>query len=244
MSPSTTPLDGDDFTAMATATSATIDVNAGILSSLDALSGDGDHGANVQRAMTRARIVVDELPTPAPAAVLGALAAACAETMAGAAGAVFAAFFGGAAAAIGDEPIVDADALSGMFAAGLQRVQRVGGAAVGDKSIVDALAPAVDAAESMSARTADVVAVLSSAATAARAGAEATNGMSARVGRARYAESGGRGSPDPGAVTIALVLESWVDAIGGRRRIDQGVEQPRSVDASPESTDRSLSGRQ
>jgi dihydroxyacetone kinase-like protein len=215
-------LDGDDFAAMVNATARVIDANVSSLSRLDAVSGDGDHGANARRALTQARTLVGELPARSPAAVLDALAEACGETMAGAAGAVFAAFFAGASAAIADSPTVDARALSEILAAGLQRVQRVGGAAVGDKSIVDALAPAVDAAESTSARTADVAAVLSSAATAARAGAEATSRMSASVGRARYAESGGHGFPDPGAVTIALMVESWADTVGERRRIGPG----------------------
>ena len=54
MNPSTAPLDGDDFAAMAVAMADAVNDNAGMLSSLDAVSGDGDHGANVQRAMTRA----------------------------------------------------------------------------------------------------------------------------------------------------------------------------------------------
>jgi dihydroxyacetone kinase len=244
MNSSTTSLDGDDFAAMVTAALAAIDANATTLSNLDAISGDGDHGANVQRAMGRARALVDELPVRTPAAVLDALAKACGETMGGAAGAVFGAFFSGAAMEIGDQPTVSADALGRVFAAGLTHVKRVGGADRGDKSMVDALAPAVEATESAWVSTADVAAVMSSAAMAARSGAQATSGMAARVGRARYAETGGHGTADPGAMTIALMFESWADAIGERRHIGPRVGPPRTVDASPESPDRSSTGRQ
>ena len=180
-----------------------------------------------------------QLAEPSPISVLEAVADACGEAMAGASGAVFAAFFGGAARSIGERSTVDAVGLAGMLAAGLRRVRHVGGADVGDKSIVDALAPAADAAETTAARTSDVVAVLAAAATAARDGAKATTGMVARVGRARYAESGGQGSEDPGATTIALVLESWAEVIGERRRFGQRDDQPRSLGVSPGSKDRS-----
>ena len=224
---------------MVNAAADVIDANAGALSRLDAVNGDGDHGANAQRALTQARSVACQLDDPSPASVLEAVADACGETMAGASGAVFAAFFAGAARSIGDHSTVDAPALADMLAAGLQRVRDVGGADVGDKSIVDALAPAADAARATAARTSEVASVLAAAATAARDGAKATTSMVARVGRARYAESGGQGSEDPGAVTIALLLESWAEAINERRRLSSRGEQPRSLGVSPGSRDRS-----
>ena len=116
-------LDGDDFAAMVNAAADVIDANAGALSRLDAVNGDGDHGANAQRALTQARSVACQLDDPSPASVLEAVADACGETMAGASGAVFAAFFAGAARSIGDHSTVDALALAGMLAAGLQRVR-------------------------------------------------------------------------------------------------------------------------
>lgn len=236
-------LDGDAFRVLVAATAEVIDANAGALSQLDAVSGDGDHGANAHRAMKRARVLVDELAAKSPGAVLGAVASACAETMAGAAGAVFAAFFGGAAATFGDERSVDASRLAMSLTAGLQRVQRIGGAAIGDKTIVDALAPAVAAAESASSHGADVGMVLAEAAKAARAGAEATSELAANVGRARYAESGGRGFADAGATTIALILESWADAVGSPRSdLNLGNNNEPSA-ASPASTDQLSNGR-
>jgi phosphoenolpyruvate---glycerone phosphotransferase subunit DhaL len=239
MTAADTRLDGDDFAAMIIAAADVVDANVGALSRLDAVTGDGDHGANAQRAMTQARHLVDQLAEPAPASVLDVVAGACGEAMAGASGAVFAAFFGGAARSIEDRSTVDALGLAGMLAAGLRRVRHVGGADVGDKSIVDALASAAVAAETTVTRTPDVAAVLAAAATAARHGAQATAGMVARVGRARYAESGGQGSADPGAMTIALLLESWAGVISERRRLDPRDDQPRSLGVSPGSKDRS-----
>ena len=225
---------------MVIAAADVVDANVGALSRLDAVTGDGDHGANAQRAMTQARHLVDQLAEPAPASVLEAVAGACGEAMAGASGAVFAAFFGGAARSIGDRSTVDALGLAGMLAAGLQRVRHVGGADVGDKSIVDALASAADAAETTVTRAHRTWRRCWRRRRPQRVyGAQATTGMVAKVGRARYAESGGQGSADPGAMTIALLLESWAEVISERRRFDPRDDQPRSLGVSPGSKDRS-----
>ncbi len=237
-------LDGDSFCAMVVASADFIEANAALLSRLDAVSGDGDHGANAQRAMNQARTSLAALEVTSPASVLGALASACAEAMGGASGAVFAAFFAGVADAIGDRPTVDAFVLAGSLTAGLERVQRIGGAEPGDKTVVDALAPAVAAAESASQRGTDVGELLGAAATAARAGAAATRELAAKVGRARYAESGGRGTADAGATTIALMFESWAAAVDVRRC--SGLASDNSNDpsaVSPGSRDLRSSGR-
>lgn len=244
MSSSGVPLDGDSFCAMVVASADVIETNAAFLSRLDAVSGDGDHGANAQRAMNQTRTSLDALDVKSPALVLGALASACAEAMGGASGAVFAAFFAGVAASIGDESTVNALALADSLAAGLERVQRIGGAEVGDKTVVDALAPAVAAAASASRRGTDVGELLAAAATAARAGADATRELAANVGRARYAEAGGRGTADAGATTIALMFESWADAVDSRRLSDLSFYNSNDPSAvSPGSTDRRSNGR-
>ena len=91
------------------------------------------------------------------------------------------------------------DALSGPLPAALTkavgRISQIGGAKAGDKTMLDALIPA--------SQTADV----GTAARAARAGAESTRAMEARRGRARHVEGKGVGHLDPGAVSVAEILE-------------------------------------
>lgn len=245
MSSSGVVLDGNSVRAMVVAAADVIDTNAAFLSRLDAVSGDGDHGTNAQRAMNETRTSLEALDVKSPGSVFGAVASACAEAMGGAAGAVFAAFFAGLAATIGDESTVNAFALADALAAGLERVQRIGGAEVGDKTVVDALAPAVAAADSASRRSTDVGELLDAAATAARAGADATMDLAASVGRARYAETGGLGTADAGATTLALMFESWATTVDARRRSDLSFESSNDPSAmSPGSTDHRSSGRQ
>lgn len=237
-------LDGDTFYAMVLASADVIETKATLLSRLDAVSGDGDHGVNAQRAMNQARIALAGLKVMSPASVLSVLASACADAMGGASGAVFAAFFGGVADAIGDRATVDTLVLAGALGAGLERVQRIGGAQPGDKTVVDAIAPAVAAAESASRCGTDVVELLTVAATAARAGADATRELAASVGRARYAEAGGRGTADAGATTIALMFESWANTVDSRGYSHLTFDNSNDPSAmSPGSTDLRSSGR-
>jgi phosphoenolpyruvate---glycerone phosphotransferase subunit DhaL len=84
------------------------------------------------------------------------------------------------------------------FERGAQRVARVGKARAGDKSMLDALLPAGAAFKDGG---------FAAAAVAASQGAAATIPMAAQRGRARYIENGGAGQIDPGAVSIALMVE-------------------------------------
>jgi len=85
------------------------------------------------------------------------------------------------------------------LAAGLERMQKYGGASLGDRTMLDALIPAVTALQTGS---------LQQAAKAAREGADATRAMPAKAGRAAYVPQDQlRNIPDPGAEAIARLLE-------------------------------------
>jgi len=83
-------------------------------------------------------------------------------------------------------------------------ISALGQAKPGDKTILDALHPAVEALRQGQG--------LGAAAKAARAGAEATAQMVARVGRASRLGERSRGLADPGATSLALILESAASA--------------------------------
>ena len=68
--------------------------------------------------------------------------------------------------------------------------------------------PAVDALEAALAAGLDVGTALERAATSARAGAEATDGMVAKRGRAAYTGDRSRDSVDAGAVGVAVIFEA------------------------------------
>src|SRR4051812_28551304 len=158
------------------------------LSELDRRSGDGDFGTNVAAALARARSGAAGADSAAGvfAAVSKAFLAA-----GGTSGPLFGMFF---------RELGRADDLAAGAAAGLEAVQRLGGAQVGDKTMVDALSPAAAALARGDS--------LADAARAARAGADSTADLVARRGRASYVGEAARGVLDPGAVTVALFFEA------------------------------------
>ena len=165
-----------------------VDAAHGALTRLDQLSGDGDFGDNLAGGLRRAR--------QGAGADLAAAADAFLDGVGGTSGPLFGLVFRALADDEGDPA-----GLGTALATALASVQRVGGAQVGDRTLVDALSPAADAARAAGGSGAAVA-----AARAAIEGASGTASIRARRGRASYVGQRAIGSPDPGAVGIALLL--------------------------------------
>ena len=93
-----------------------------------------------------------------------------------------------------------------MLADGMAGVQERGKAQVGDKTVIDVLAPATEkAAEMQDARLGEA---LEAVAEAASEGMESTKNLVATLGRAKTLGERSLGHPDPGAVSMYLILKS------------------------------------
>ena len=166
---------------------------------LDAAAGDGDHGVTMALAARAVRKALDDSPDAAGADLLTKVAMAL-GSVGGASGPIYSSATLAVAAKMraGErEPVVLAEAAESAIA-------KLGGAKPGDKTILDALHPAVEALRAGG----DVRA----AASAAREGAEATAQMVATVGRAGRLGERSRGLADPGATSLAIILEALVHA--------------------------------
>jgi dihydroxyacetone kinase-like protein len=164
------------------------------LNRLDAATGDGDHGSTMARGMAAVAAAVQSLPQASTERVL----------LAGA-GDAFLSSAGGASGALFGSLLLEFaqhEHWPARLEHGAQRVAARGKARAGDKSMLDALLPAAAAMASGS---------LPAAARAAADGAQATVPMAAQRGRARYVEHAGVGHIDPGAVSIALMLETLAE---------------------------------
>ena len=158
------------------------------LNALDAATGDGDHGAAMRRGLEAAAT-----------ADAGAAAKAFRGAAGGASGTLFGALVGGLEAALAGEKD-----LPSALAHAAGQISKLGMAKRGDKTMLDALIPAAEAAGAAAGGDA-----AQAAAEAARRGAEATTGMAARRGRARYVENGGVGHGDAGARSVAEILSEY-----------------------------------
>jgi dihydroxyacetone kinase-like protein len=186
--------------------------NRGELLTLDREIGDGDHGENMDRGFSAVLTKLDDLPAEAtPADVLKLAATTLISTVGGAAGPLYGTAFLKGAQAVSGKPELDASDLVAFLTAARDGVVTRGKAESGDKTMVDAWTPAVDAAGS-AANGGDPVRVLEAAADAAAAGAENTEPLVARKGRASYLGERAIGHRDPGAQSSALLLRAAVTA--------------------------------
>lgn len=192
-----------------------IDQSCDELGRLDAIAGDGDHGIGMQRgihaAVARAQEAVEA------GAGAGSVATSAGDAWANRAGGTSGALWGGALRAFGESlGDIDAPTRDGVVAAakaGLESVQRSGGAVVGDKTMVDALVPFGVALEQAVAEGASLADAWAAAAAEATRAADATSSLLPRKGRARPHMEKSLGTPDPGAVSFAMAMTAAAIAL-------------------------------
>lgn len=202
-----------ELTAMLQCAVDKIRANHEMLSQLDSVGGDGDHGTTMLRAMVNLEKAVVASSEKNIYDLLGDIAWAVMGTDGGATGPLFGSFFMGMADPAKGKETLDAPTLAAMFAAGLANVQKQTKAQVGDKTMIDALAPACDAAVQAAGEGLD--AVLEKAAAAATAGAAATKQLQARFGRAKNFGEKSIGSQDAGATSVSLIFQGFLE---GRKK--------------------------
>ncbi|WP_156254088.1 dihydroxyacetone kinase subunit DhaL [Pseudactinotalea terrae] len=180
---------------------------------LDRAIGDGDHGENMHRGYRILLEKLDGFEAATVGDVLKLVATTLMSKVGGAAGPLYGtAFLRGAKAA--DSADLDAAGVAAVLAAGVEGVVARGKAEVGDKTMVDAWHPAAAAAQEVADSGGSAGEALRAAADAARAGAESTEPLVARKGRASYLGERAIGHRDPGAQSSALLLEAAAAAAG------------------------------
>ncbi|MGI9253555.1 MAG: dihydroxyacetone kinase subunit DhaL, partial [Thermomicrobiales bacterium] len=187
------------------------------LGRLDAMAGDGDHGAGMVRGLKAAN---DELTafggTARQAFTRGGTAFQ--NAAGGASGALVGAFLialGSALPTIDDD--VKAESYARAVANGLATIQKLGGAQPGDKTMIDTLAPFVAALEAASQRTGDIAQAWREALPAAAAGMQSTSEMVSKRGRASRLGERSKGFPDPGATSMYEILQAFGRAFDAKQ---------------------------
>jgi dihydroxyacetone kinase-like protein len=189
------------------------------LTVLDSAIGDGDHGVNLHRGMSRVRLLLLEDETPYTVGGLLTEAGVLLRTHVGGASGVL---YGSALQEMGAAlPVhrAEDDRLAHALEAGLAAVVRLGAAVPGDKTMVDAFGPAVRAFRERLTDGGDLAEAAAAAATAAEAGARSTIPLHARKGRASYLGYRSIGHLDPGAASTALLFRSLAEATVDCRKV-------------------------
>ena len=181
-------------------TAAEFEARIDELDGLDAAIGDGDHGTNMARGMATASTIVPS-PDTTTRQYLNQVGMALVSSVGGASGPLFGTFF----LRVGQlwQSPHSVSSIWQALKAGRDGIASRGRAKVGDKTMLDALCPAVDVLEH-AAMERDEEASTS----LARAGAEAPRDMVARRGRAAHYGERSVGHIDPGAVSMAMILDN------------------------------------
>ena len=183
------------------------------LMALDRPIGDGDHGENMDRGFTAVLDKLDSLAEDAtPGDVFKLVAMTLISTVGGAAGPLYGTAYLKASGAIAGRAELDGAGIVAFLTAARDGIVLRGKAEVGDKTMIDAWTPAVDAAAASLAAGGSDADILAAAATAAEAGAVATEPLVARKGRASYLGERAIGHRDPGSQSTALLLRAAADA--------------------------------
>jgi len=182
---------------------------------LDSPAGDGDHGVTMALAARAARKALEEAPEAGGADLLARVATAVAS-VGGASGPLYASALLAAAATlrVADSGPVTVALIARCAEAAESAIANLGQARPGDKTILDALEPAVRSLRETS--LTDLADALAEAGAAAREGAASTAQMTAAVGRARALGERSRGFADPGATSLAIIVEAAASACRAR----------------------------
>jgi dihydroxyacetone kinase len=174
------------------------------LGHIDAVAGDGDHGRGMTRGL-RAAVGAAAEAGDVAGQVIVAAGRAWAEAAGGASGALW----GGMLEAFG-RGLLDhgtgAEAIGTALSASVGSLVALGGAEPGDKTMLDALGPFVEAYRERVKSGEGLGPAWAGALPAAQEGARRTAGLVSKRGRSAVLGERGRGTPDPGAVSMAYCL--------------------------------------
>jgi len=180
--------------------------NEAYLGGLDEVAGDGDHGIG----MVRGARAADESAQASVAAGAGAhtllfrAGDAWAERAGGTSGALWGMAIGAAARLLDDQSCPGQDVAVRAASEAIDAIVSLGGAEVGDKTMVDAAIPFRDVLVSVEGK--DLGPAWAEAVAAAEEAARGTAEFAAKRGRSRTHADKSIGTPDPGAVSFAMVV--------------------------------------
>ena len=181
------------------------------LAKIDAIAGDGDHGRGMVKGSTYAMEAAEVTRKGGAAAgtVLKEAGRAWAAKAGGTSGVLWGAALEAAGDVVGDHAeSYDTDIAARAVKAAYKKIMELGGARQGDKTMLDVLIPFGEALESAAQKNIPLREAWASATIIAQQASKDTASMLPKVGRARPAAKRSLGTPDAGAVSMALCIQA------------------------------------
>lgn len=174
---------------------------------LDSVVGDGDFGYSLARGFEIVLADWDSFDRADARTFLQKIAMVISGRVGGTSGPIWGTAFLRAAMAVRDRETLDGATVVAMLDGAIEGIKARGGASVGEKTLLDALVPLRDTVAERTAAGATSQEVVDAAAATARTSAEATSALQAMRGRAAYTGERSIGSPDAGAIAVAVIAE-------------------------------------
>ncbi len=206
-------LDIEDLRKMVSHIAKRIDENKEMLSELDAVAGDGDHGVGMHRGFSAVMNKMERYDNNDLGAFFKMVGMTLISTIGGATGPLFGTIFYNGSRVLAGKTEIGLEDFASAFKSGLEGVKTRGGAQVGDRTMVDSLEPAVMALEKASEEGLSLEEALERATIAAEKGVEATKGLVAKKGRSVYLGERVLGYEDAGATSIYLIFRAMKEAL-------------------------------
>lgn len=183
---------------------------------LDALAGDGDFGNSLAAGF---RVIEQDLPTLDKSSInsfLLKISMIISKHTGGSSGPLWGTAFMRAAMIAKDKSVLTLEDLEKIVQAAIEGIQARGGAQPGDKTLIDSLIPVRDAIAKHKAGG-DTTAALRDATKDAEDAAETAKSWVAKRGRQQFTGDRSSGTPDPGMVAIATILNDLCTEFGVSR---------------------------
>lgn len=176
------------------------------LGKLDAIAGDGDHGVGMVRGI-HAAVAEAKANTGGVGHVMVAAGNAFGDRAGGTSGILWGIFISAIGNALGNTEKVDAEKLYGALELATETLVNKSKAKLGDKTMLDTLLPFIDSLDEELGNGKTMAEAWKQASEIAQKCADATAALSPKIGRARPLAERSVGTPDPGAISMALIIK-------------------------------------
>jgi dihydroxyacetone kinase-like protein len=191
--------------------------NEHYFSDLDGLAGDGDFGTSLATGFRVIENEWGEIPKTDIGAMLLKISMLVSKHVGGSSGPIWGTGFMKSAMLTRGKQSVTLQELADMLGSAIEGIQARGGAKLGDKTLLDALIPVHETLKRHAAGGGELGTVLCEAADVAERAIEETRSLVAHRGRASQVGERSANTPDPGIVSIAVILNDWCTEFGVAR---------------------------
>jgi dihydroxyacetone kinase-like protein len=189
--------------------------NEKYFSELDAAAGDADFGVSLASGFKVVESDWDALDRSTIGGFLLKISMIISRHVGGCSGPIWGTGFMRAGMLAKDKTSISLAELEQMLTAAIEGIQQRGGAVAGDKTLLDALLPMRDIIKAHTENdAAEPAEVLKEATAAANEAIERTKDWVAKRGRQSFTGERSSGTPDPGIVAIATMMNDICESFG------------------------------